>query len=153
MDRFYRELNKLSSQSLYWRTIKSRLENITKGERRLLGRGFGDFFFIPRKLFPETLPMLHLLGKNHIFLETGVETALRPYSNDFHHVNLRGHDYGQGTIRDYPFEQVYSTSYEIVHPFKMGRVTTYFNRKNVKEASNSCVFCHLVKISLYFDTL
>ena len=153
MDLLYKELANLSSNSIQWSMIKENLENVTRGERRLLGRASGDFFYIPREFFPETLPMLQLLGKYHIFLEIGVVTALRPASANFHVVDLKAHDWGQGTVRGKPFEHVYSTSFEMLHPFKMGKVKTYFNGSDSNEFASSCVFCNLVKISLYFNFL
>ena len=123
---FFDELDFLSSNSTYWNKVKNRLEKVTGGRRRFLGRGSGDFFYIPHSLFNDTLPMLQLLGKHRIYLEIAALNALRPASTTFHRVDLQAHDFGMGHIRCHPFEKVYSTSLEYIHPFKLGNVKTYF---------------------------
>ena len=149
MNSFFKELSSLSLSDSFWNLTKQRLKNVTGGENRFLAMGSGDFFYLPRHFFPETLPVLQLLGKHQIFLEIGVISALRPVSNDFQIVNGDAHDCGNGKIRGRPIEQAYSTEFEIFHPFKMGHLPSYmiYKHQNSTEIASNCVFCNLVDIS------
>ena len=155
MELFHDELAQLSVNSSFWKEIKKRLENVTGGERRLLGISNGDFFYIPYHLFHKALPILELLGKYKIFLEIAVASALRPISDEFEIVDTKGHDWGQGTIRAKAFKNAYSTNYEIVHPFKMGIMKEYILEKRKHSSTlptnsgNACVYCNLVHFSQF----
>ena len=150
MKAFFDQLSDLASNDSYWNRVEKRLKDASGGERRFLALGSGDFLYIPQRFFPETMPVLELLGKHKIFLEIAVISALLPVSNDFQLVNNEAHDCSLGKIRKKPIEEAYSTKFEIVHPFKMGNLNNYL--VNSIDATNSqiassCVFCNLVDIS------
>ena len=144
MDYFFQELDILSLRDEQWAAAKLRLANATGGERRLFGLASGDLFHLPRRFFNQALPMLELLGKYHIFLEIGVVSALRPLSDSFQLIDNTGHD-AAGGIRNHKIEDVYSTSLEMLHPFKIGNIRDSFH--NSDETGRSCVYCNLIRIT------